>query len=281
MNGYSYCVPPTVGEKEERAMTQLFLRILSPVDFHENSLAALEYAAQFARQSDATIYLLTYSGRIEGQISQKREGSWTANKNLLALLLLRYEESPTPVRANGEGVCRVRQLWPPVILRRYPMALQQFCQRPVMTMSPAQTILDACQLLREHNLGCLVVVEEDEQLCGMLTDRDIALKVAGGQKDPQQTRVRDSMTGNPACLPADKSLPELTALRHARQVRRVPIVDDGGRVMGVVTLDDLVVLLSKEMADLSQGVAATLFGKPREAAHEAATASLSWLLYYL
>ena len=48
MNGYSYCVPPTT-EEEARALTQLFLRILSPVDFDENSLAALEYAAQFAR----------------------------------------------------------------------------------------------------------------------------------------------------------------------------------------------------------------------------------------
>src|SRR5213593_2410046 len=57
MNGYSYCVPPTT-EEEARAMTQLFLRILSPVDFHENSLFALEYAAQFARQYDATVYLL-------------------------------------------------------------------------------------------------------------------------------------------------------------------------------------------------------------------------------
>jgi len=58
MNSYSYCVPPQTEEKETRDMTQLFLRILSPIDFHDNSLAALEYAAQFARQYDATVYLL-------------------------------------------------------------------------------------------------------------------------------------------------------------------------------------------------------------------------------
>ena len=58
MSSYGYCVPPTTGEEESRAMSQLFIRILSPVDFHENSLAALEYAAQFARQYDATVYLL-------------------------------------------------------------------------------------------------------------------------------------------------------------------------------------------------------------------------------
>jgi universal stress protein A len=58
MTTYNYCVSPTTGEEEARDMSRVFLRILSPVDFHENSLAALEYAAQFARQYDATVYLL-------------------------------------------------------------------------------------------------------------------------------------------------------------------------------------------------------------------------------
>jgi hypothetical protein len=50
MSSYGYCVPPTIDEEEAREMSHLFIRILSPMDFHENSLAALEYAAQFARQ---------------------------------------------------------------------------------------------------------------------------------------------------------------------------------------------------------------------------------------
>jgi universal stress protein A len=58
MTSYAYCVPPKGNEEEARDMRHLFLRILSPVDFHENSLVALECAAQFARQYDATIYLL-------------------------------------------------------------------------------------------------------------------------------------------------------------------------------------------------------------------------------
>jgi len=58
MTTYNYCVSPATDEEEARDMSRVFLRILSPVDFHENSLAALEYAAQFARQYDATVYLL-------------------------------------------------------------------------------------------------------------------------------------------------------------------------------------------------------------------------------
>src|SRR5262249_57084524 len=58
MSSYAYCVPPRDSEEEARDMRHLFLRILCPVDFHENSLSALEYAAQFARQYAATLYLL-------------------------------------------------------------------------------------------------------------------------------------------------------------------------------------------------------------------------------
>jgi universal stress protein A len=58
MNTYGYCIPPTTKEEEASIMAPMFLRILSPVDFHENSLAALQYTAQFARQYDATVYLL-------------------------------------------------------------------------------------------------------------------------------------------------------------------------------------------------------------------------------
>src|SRR5215470_8351856 len=58
MKSYGYCVPPVTEEEGTRDMSHLFLRILSSVDFHENSLAAVEYAAQFARQYDAIVYLL-------------------------------------------------------------------------------------------------------------------------------------------------------------------------------------------------------------------------------
>lgn len=56
MSSYSYCVPPK--SEEDSVMTPVFLRILSPIDFDDNSLAALDYAAQFAKQNGATLYLL-------------------------------------------------------------------------------------------------------------------------------------------------------------------------------------------------------------------------------
>ncbi|HXG18797.1 MAG TPA: CBS domain-containing protein [Methylomirabilota bacterium] len=160
------------------------------------------------------------------------------------------------------------------------MSLQQFCKRPVVTITPEQTILEACRLMREKNVGCLVVVE-GEKLRGILTDRDIALKVSGEQKDPQQTTVRDIMTPNPTRIAVSKTLHDLTSLMHSRHVRRVPIVDGGDKVVGVVTLDDLLMLLGQEMADLGQGVSGALFRRPEPTGEEESPMPLQWLMSYL
>jgi CBS domain-containing protein len=133
------------------------------------------------------------------------------------------------------------------------MSLQQFCKRPVFSVSPGDTILKACQLMEEHNVGCLVA-EEKGKICGILTDRDIALKVAGEQKDSQDTRVADVMSRDPISMSMDKGVHELTAFMHTHHVRRVPIVDGAQRVVGIVTLDDLIALLGDELWDMGKTV---------------------------
>lgn len=145
------------------------------------------------------------------------------------------------------------------------MSLQQFCQRPVICTTPEQTVVEACQLLRNHNVGCLVV-EEEGKLCGIVTDRDLALKVIGTDKDPASTSVREVMTPDPVHISANHSLHTLTSFMHRHQVRRVPIVDTQGKVIGMVTLDDLLILLGKELSDMGQGIAAAVLRKP--IAHE-------------
>jgi CBS domain-containing protein len=160
------------------------------------------------------------------------------------------------------------------------MSLQKFCDRPVVTIAPAQSIVEACQLMRDNNVGCLVAVEA-EKLCGILTDRDIALQVSGEKKDPQQTKVRDIMTANPTRIAVSKTLHDLTTLMHSHHVRRIPIVDRGDKVLGMVTLDDLLMLLGQEMADLGQGVSGALFRHPEPAGQEEGPQPLQWLMSYL
>lgn len=136
------------------------------------------------------------------------------------------------------------------------MSLQQFCQRPVVTVSPRSNIVDACHVMAQDNIGC-IVAQEDGKLCGMLTDRDIALKVAGQRKDSYQTKVGEVMTPDPVCISVNKNLHDLTTLMHAHHVRRVPIIDGADKVLGIVTLDDLIAMLGNEMFEIGMTVSET------------------------
>jgi signal-transduction protein with cAMP-binding, CBS, and nucleotidyltransferase domain len=100
------------------------------------------------------------------------------------------------------------------------------------------------------------------------------------RKDSQQTKVRDVMTPNPVSIPVNRNLSDLTTLMHARHVRRVPIVDTNENVIGLVTLDDLLILLSNEMVDLRETVSAALFNRPALVEHLEAM-PLEWLTSYL
>jgi len=134
------------------------------------------------------------------------------------------------------------------------MSLQNFCRKPLVKIAPDQNITTACRLMEEKNVGCLIA-EKDGKLCGVITDRDIALKVTGAQRDPQKTTVKDIMTADPIRISVDKDLHHLTLLMHAYHVRRVPIVDGFDITLGIVTMDDLIALLGDEMSEIGKAIA--------------------------
>ena len=133
------------------------------------------------------------------------------------------------------------------------MSLQEFCRKPVIEISADANITEACRLMEQNNVGCLVA-EHDGKLRGIVTDRDIALKVAGAQRDPRTTKVEDIMTRDPIRISVNSDLHHLTALMHAYHVRRVPIVDGLDTTLGIVTMDDLIALLSEEMSEIGKTI---------------------------
>ena len=134
------------------------------------------------------------------------------------------------------------------------MSLQNFCRKSVVKIAPDENITAACRLMEEKNVGCLIA-ENDGKLCGVITHRDIALKVIGTQKDPQKTTVKDIMTADPIRISVDKDLHHLTSLMHAYHVRRVPIVDGFDVTLGIVTMDDLIALLGDEISEIGKAIA--------------------------
>jgi CBS domain-containing protein len=133
------------------------------------------------------------------------------------------------------------------------MSLEIFCRKPVVKILPERNVAEACRVMEENNIGCLIV-EDNQKLCGIITDRDIALKVAGALRDPQKTSVKEIMTADPIRISVEKDLRHLTSLMHAFHVRRVPIVNGHDTIVGIITLDDIIALIANEMSEIGKAI---------------------------
>lgn len=120
----------------------------------------------------------------------------------------------------------------------------------LVTVSPDDSIGDVAAIMRDEMVGS-AIVERDSEPVGILTDRDLTIEVLAEGKDPSGMTARDVMTPDPATADVDDGVFELCELMREQGVRRMPVVDDG-KLVGIVTLDDLIVLLEGEMNDLSE-----------------------------
>lgn len=151
------------------------------------------------------------------------------------------------------------------------MSIAAYCRRPACTASPGDTLLAAAQRMEKERIGLLVVTEgEDERVAGVLSDRDLALYVAADGHRASRARIADAMTRQPVVVETDLSLEEALGRMHRNRVRRLPVVDGKERLTGLVTADDLLHLLAREIAGLGEVLAAQLpAGAARALGHEA------------
>lgn len=133
------------------------------------------------------------------------------------------------------------------------MPIERLIKRPVKTIAPDETCEEAAALMRDENIGAVVVAENGRAL-GVVTDRDLVLRVMAAGEDPTRLRVRDVMSGEPVFLSGGRTLDQLVSAMRDMGVRRVPVVDGNGHLEGLVSLDDLVVLLADQLGDLAQVV---------------------------
>ena len=131
------------------------------------------------------------------------------------------------------------------------MIVSQHCKRDVVSVSPNTDLIDAAKLMRERSLGFLVVAEERRERrypVGVLTDRDIVVHVVGSAVDPQKLLVKDVMSTQPVLAQEDDDFMELVRGMRMAGIRRVPVVDRTGALVGIVALDDALEVVS-EMLD--------------------------------
>jgi predicted transcriptional regulator len=135
------------------------------------------------------------------------------------------------------------------------MAVGEICNREVVMTEKSVSVVDAAQLMRTHHVGDLVVVEEKagrKHPVGIVTDRDIVVEVVAAGVNPEALKVGDIMGLEVATVRDSEGLFE--ALRYMRDkgVRRMPVVDASGALIGILTLDDLLSLLAEEMTELAK-----------------------------
>jgi CBS domain-containing protein len=133
--------------------------------------------------------------------------------------------------------------------------------RDVMTPSAEcigenETVVDAAKKMAELDVGAMPICGEDNRLKGMLTDRDIAVKVLAQDKDPAQTRAGELGEGKPVTIGADDSVEEALQTMKREKVRRLPVID-GHDLVGIVSQGDLATNISEEqVGDLVEAISA-------------------------
>jgi len=130
------------------------------------------------------------------------------------------------------------------------MALRDLMIKDVTSLPPTASVLDAAKFMADMNVGSVIVMK-DNSPSGFLTDRDIVTKVLAQGKDPKTTKISEIMVTTVVTISEDKGIFDVTKLMSARGIRRVPVVDSIGKLVGVIALDDVLILLGKEMQNIA------------------------------
>ncbi len=101
------------------------------------------------------------------------------------------------------------------------------------------TAYEVARLMEEHNVGALAVTEGEGRIIGIVTERDLARRVIGGKLDPERTPVSEIMSADPDTLSPDDSAMKAMEMMQDKHYRHMPVVDDSGRFVAMVSIRDL------------------------------------------
>lgn len=144
------------------------------------------------------------------------------------------------------------------------MAVGEICNREVVITEKTLSVVDAAQLMRQHHVGDLVVVDEKggrKHPVGIVTDRDIVLEVIAEGVNVNDVSVRDIMSDKLVTAREGDSVLDTVKMMRAKGIRRLPVINDDNELSGILSVDDLIELLSEQTSDLAKLIA-------REQKHE-------------
>lgn len=135
------------------------------------------------------------------------------------------------------------------------MSLKSFARKEVITLRPDNMVYDAVRLMKEKNVGSVVIVDKENKPLGIITDRDVVIRVVYDGLDVKTTPLERVMTRGLSVLDEDMGLFEALRFMKDEGVRRYPVVNSEGKLTGFFSLDDVLFLLGKELAAVADIIA--------------------------
>lgn len=144
------------------------------------------------------------------------------------------------------------------------MLIVDLVNRAPVTVLPESSVLEAARAMRDHNVGSVVVYDEGK-VVGILTDRDVVVALANGRFTDGSQAVAELMTQNPICLGSREDVDTGLARMRERGVRRMPVLNGLGELVGIVSLDDILMHVSRTMGTAAGLVEEEVAALPEDA----------------
>lgn len=135
------------------------------------------------------------------------------------------------------------------------MPVGEICNREVIVIQRDATVVEAAKLMRQYHVGAVIVVEKRDGRqvpVGVVTDRDLVVEVVATELDENVITVGDIMAQEVFTIKESTASYEAIELMRRKTARRLPVVDETGELVGILTLDDALQLLSEELLDLAK-----------------------------
>jgi CBS domain-containing protein len=132
------------------------------------------------------------------------------------------------------------------------MSAGAICVRSVQVASPEESVRAVARRMAAAEVGTVVVLGERRKPIGILTDRDVVLRCVAQQRDPDATEVGEVMTAPLTCIHESTSIESALSRMAGTHTRRLAVVDDDERLVGILALDDVLELLAEELTTIGK-----------------------------
>lgn len=132
------------------------------------------------------------------------------------------------------------------------MPVGRICVRTVDVAQIDESATVAAQRMHARNVGTLVVVDKEQRPLGLVTDRDLVIRVLAEHRDPNETTLREVMHRLPHTANEEMPIEEALGIMRCGPFRRFPVVNQEGRLVGILSLDDILDLLAEEFGEIGK-----------------------------